>query len=310
VTAQKEITKVQELVYELKIEEVMIENVITVSPNNRMSELRDILRNHRISGVPVVEENKLVGIVSIEDFIKSLANSEVESPIKEKMTKVVKFLYSDEPLTNAIQKFEKYGYGRFPVVDRQKGNLVGILTKGNIIEGLLRQLEIDYHEEEIHRYRASHIFDDIVADNASIKLQYEITGQDFKRAGTASSELKTTLNRLGMNRDIVRRIAIASYEAEMNIVIYTDGGTISAEARPSQVEVEAIDSGPGIPDIQRAMQPGFSTAREWIRELGFGAGMGLNNIKRCADVMDLKSEVGQGTHLITTFYLSREDDKV
>lgn len=300
---KKEISKVQELVYELKIEQVMIRNLITVTPDNLMSELRVLLRDQRISGVPVVEQNKLVGIVSIEDYIKCLAEDEVDSPIKNKMTRKVQFLYSDERLTNAIHKFEKYGYGRFPVVDRHKGNLVGIITKGDIIEGLLRQLEINYHEEEIQRYRASHIFDDIVADSSSIMLQYKVAGHDFKRAGTASSELKTTLIRLGMDRDIVRRIAIASYEAEMNIVIYTDGGTIAAEARPDQVKVEANDCGRGIPDIERAMQPGYSTAPVWIRELGFGAGMGLNNIQRCADVMDLKSEVGQGTHLTTTFYL-------
>lgn len=300
---KKEISKVQELVYELKIEQVMIRNVITVAPHNLMSELRDLLRNHRISGVPVVEGNKLVGIVSIEDFIKCLAGGEVDSPIKDKMTREVKCLYSDEPLTYAIQEFDKYGYGRFPIIDRQNGNLVGMITKGDIIEGLLRRLEIDYHEEEIHRYRASHIFDDIVADRTSLMLQYEIAGKDFKRAGTASSEFKTTLRRLGLDRDVVRRVAIASYEAEMNIVIYTDGGTIAAEARPDQVKVEAIDSGPGIPDIAHAMQPGYSTAPEWIRELGFGAGMGLNNIKRCSDLMDLKSEVGQGTHLTITFYL-------
>lgn len=307
---KKAFSKVQELVYELKIEQVMTRNVVTVTPDNVMSELRDLLRAHRISGVPVVEENKLVGIVSIEDFIKCLADGEIGSLIKNKMTKEVQFLYADEPLINAVQKFDKYGFGRFPIFDRQQGNLVGIITKGDIIEGLLRQLEINFHEEEIHRYRASHIFDDIIADNSSLLLQYEISGQDFKRAGTASSGLKTTLRRLGIETEIVRRVAIASYEAEMNIVIYTDGGTIATEVRPDQVKLEAIDTGPGIPDIEAAMQPGFSTAPEWVRELGFGAGMGLNNIQRCADVMDLQSEVGKGTHLTTTFYLQgREDDK-
>ncbi|MDZ7289060.1 MAG: CBS domain-containing protein [candidate division KSB1 bacterium] len=300
---KKEISKVQELVYELKIEQVMTRNVVTVTPDNLISELRDLLRNHRISGVPVVEDNKLVGIVSIEDFIKCLAKGEIDSPVKNKMTREVQILYADEPLINAIQKFDEYGFGRFPIIDRQQGNLVGIITKGDIIEGLLRQLEVNYHEEEIHRYRASHIFDDIIADQSTLRLQYDIAGKDFKRAGTASSGLKTTLRRLGINPEVVRRVAIASYEAEMNIVIYTDGGTIAAEARPDQVKLEATDNGPGIPDIAQAMQPGFSTAPEWVRELGFGAGMGLNNIQRCADVMDLQSEVGKGTHLTTIFYL-------
>jgi CBS domain-containing protein/anti-sigma regulatory factor (Ser/Thr protein kinase) len=299
----KEITRVQELTYELKVEDVMTTDIVTVSPGDTMNELREILRVKRISGSPVLADNQLVGIISIEDLIKCLANGEMHTSIEAKMSKEIETLYADESLIHAVSKLSRYGFGRLPVIDRDQGNLVGILTKGDIIKGLLKKLEIEYHEEEIHRYQASHIFDDIVADKTSLHLQYNIVGQDFKRAGESASGLKKTLLRLGLHPQIARRVAIAAYEAEMNIVIFTDGGQISARLQPELIRIEASDSGPGIPDIEQAMQSGFSTASEWVRELGFGAGMGLPNIKKCADKMVLTSQVGKGTNIKATIYL-------
>ena len=289
-------TKVQELVYELKVRDAVTKTVITAGPETLMSELREILRSNQISGVPVMEGDKLIGIISIDDFINWSAGDRIDCPIKDKMTREVKALYEDEPLIHAVSKLDKTGFGRFPVINRH-GRLVGILSKGDIIERLLRKLEIDYHEEEIHRYRASHIFEDIVADKVLLTFQSHIKGQDFDRAGEASSSLKKTLHRLGIHPQIVRRAAIASYEAEMNVVIYTNGGDVIAQVRPDQINIFVSDSGPGIEDVEKAMQPGYSTASEWVRELGFGAGMGLVNIKKCADKMNLTSKVGQGTHL-------------
>jgi len=300
----KEVTKVQELVYELKVEQAMTRNVITVTPQTTVSQFREIMRVNRLSGTPVMENDELVGIISIEDLIKALANGDIEATVGQKMTREVKTLYSDEPLIQAIGRFTREGFGRFPVIDRQR-KLVGILTQGDIIRGVLRELEIDYHEEEIHRYRASHIFEDIIADRTSLRFEYSVVGQDFNRAGEASSGLKRTLSRLGIAPPTIRRVAIAAYEAEMNIVIFTGGGQLVAEVRPGRIKIEAIDNGPGIPDIEQAMQPGFSTAPEWVREMGFGAGMGLNNIQACADEMDLQSKVEEGTHLTTIIYLGR-----
>jgi len=298
----KEVTRVQELVYELKVEQAMTGDVVAVTPQTLMVEFREILRVNRISGTPVLENGELVGIVSIEDLIKALASSELEATVGEKMTTEVKTLYADEPLIQAVGKFARYGFGRFPAVDRQ-GKLVGILTQGDIVKGLLKRLEIDYHEEEIHRYRASHIFEDIVADEAALLFRYNVIGQDFTRAGEASSKLKRTLSRLGINPRIIRQVAIISYEAEMNIVIFTDGGELVAEVRPERIKIEAIDGGPGIPDIEKAMHPGFSTAPEWVREMGFGAGMGLLNIQACSDEMKLESTVGVETHLEAIVYV-------
>ncbi|MBN1979531.1 MAG: CBS domain-containing protein [Anaerolineae bacterium] len=297
----KEVTKLQELTYELKVSDAMTKNVVTTAPYVTMAELREILRTHRISGTPVLENGKLVGVVSLEDLINALADGELDVTVGEKMVRDVNTLYADEHLVHAVGQFARFNFGRFPVIDR-KGQLVGILTQGDIMRALLRELEVDYHTEEIRRYRASHIFQDIIADETALVFGYHVIGKDFNAAGKASSSLKITLNRLGIPPPVIRRVAVAAYEAEMNLVIYTAGGEIVAEVQPDRVRIEAIDSGPGIPDIEQAMQPGYSTAPEWVREMGFGAGMGLINIKSCSDVMRLDSTVDVGTHLEIVIY--------
>jgi CBS domain-containing protein/anti-sigma regulatory factor (Ser/Thr protein kinase) len=297
-----ELTKVQELVYELKIEQVMTKNVIWVTPECTIRELKELLRVKRISGVPVVHEGQLVGMISIENLIVALEKGELEATVGEKMTRRVVSVRADDSVVSAVNLFARLGYGRFPVVDAE-GKLVGILTKGDIVRGLLRQMEVQWHAEEIHRYRASHIFEDIESDQTGLILRYFIKAQDFVHGGEASSKIKRALDRLGANPRIVRRVAVAAYEAETNIIIHSYGGEMIAEIRPERMRLTAIDKGPGIADIEQAMQPGFSTAPDWIRELGFGAGMGLSNIKACADEMKLESEVGVGTRLELIFKL-------
>ncbi len=299
------ISKIQELVYEIRVGEVMKKDVFTVGPRTHMSVLRLILKENRFSGAPVIDKGELVGIISIEDFIKWLAGREEDCPIGEKMTRNIRTLYTDEPLTHAISKFEQHGFGRLIVIDRHSKKLEGILTKGDIVEGLLKKLEIDYDDEESRRLRIQHFFDDISADKTVLLFQYDVIGHDFKRAGECSSKLKATLKRLGLHPQTTRRVAIATYEAEMNLIIYTDGGHIRVRVEPHEILVRVEDSGPGIPDVEKALQPGYSTAPEWVRELGFGAGMGLNNIRKCASKMDLRSTVGKGTRL--GIYVSVED---
>jgi CBS domain-containing protein/anti-sigma regulatory factor (Ser/Thr protein kinase) len=297
------ISKIQELVYEIRVGDVMKGDVFTVSPQTHMSVLRVILQEKRISGAPVVDKGKLVGIISIEDFIKWLVDREQDCPIGEKMTRDVQTLCADEPLIHAVNKFEQHGFGRFAVIDRQNKKLRGIITKGDVVEGLLKKLEIDYHKEETQSDRIRHFFEDIFADKIALFFQYDVAGQDFKRAGESSSRLKATLGRLGLHPQVVRRVAIATYEAEMNLIIYTDGGKIRVRVEPHEILVKVEDTGPGIPDVKKALQPGFSTAPDWVRELGFGAGMGLNNISNCADRMNLRSTVGKGTHLSIHIYV-------
>jgi len=292
------LTRIQELVYELRVGDVMKKKVITVTPATRLNDLRGILRDNRISGTPVVEEGrKLVGIISIEDFISWLADGGDNCTVAEWMTGEVVTAYDDEPLVQAVNKLERLGFGRLPVLSRTTGELAGIVTKGDIMAGLLHKLEIDYHNAEIRKARSSHIFEDIVADRTALTLEYDVPGGNFSRAGVSAGGLKTTLLRLGIAAPTARRAAIATYEAEMNLIFFTPGGRITARVDPATIRIEAVDEGPGIPDIEKAMEPGFSTAPDWVRELGFGAGMGLKNIKNCSDRMNLTSTVGKGTRL-------------
>lgn len=289
--------KTQELILELKVQQAMTKQVITVEPENTMEDVRRILKERRISGIPVTKGGQLVGIVSVEGLIRALLNGAQHDPVERWMNADFMTLYADEPLVHAVQKFERHGFGRFPVVDRKTKALVGIMTKGDIIRCMLRRLESDFLEKETTQYRPSDWLSELASDQTTLGLRYCIEGANFEKAGEASSRLKQNLRRLGIPPDAARRITIASYEAEMNIVIFTPGGELTASIERGKVTVSAVDRGPGIPDVQLAMQPGYSTAPDWVRELGFGAGMGLPNIKNCSHELKLDSKVGEGTTL-------------
>lgn len=124
---------------------------------------------------------------------------------------------------------------------------------------------------------------------------FKIEGNNFANAGKAATEVKMILKQLGINSDIIRRVAIASYEAEMNVVMYARNAILNLEITPQQIKIVVEDEGPGIPDINLALKEGYSTATTEMREMGFGAGMGLPNIKRNADHLKIESEVGKGT---------------
>ncbi len=128
-----------------------------------------------------------------------------------------------------------------------------------------------------------------------MKLHYEVPGDDPSLAGRASTEVKRALGRLGVDPVEIKRVAVAMYEAEINMVIHAGGGMAEAEISPERVTVVLADRGPGIADLDLAMQEGYSTASESARELGFGAGMGLPNIKRNADDLNIETALGRGT---------------
>lgn len=135
---------------------------------------------------------------------------------------------------------------------------------------------------------------------SAIHLTYEVPGDDFTRAGEASGAVKKRLKALGYNPDAIRRVAIAMYEAEINMVIHAEGGYCDVDIYPDKVEILLADKGPGIPDVEKAMQAGFSTAPDNVRNLGFGAGMGLPNIKKYTDDMRIETEIDVGTNLYLT----------
>ena len=136
-----------------------------------------------------------------------------------------------------------------------------------------------------------------------LHLTYQVPGDDFTRAGEASGDVKHKLKKLGYEPDAVRRVSIAMYEGEINMVIHAEGGTISVSVSDDAVTMVLADRGPGIPDIDKAMQEGYSTAREDVRSLGFGAGMGLPNMKRFTDEMQIDTVIGEGTTITMKVYL-------
>jgi anti-sigma regulatory factor (Ser/Thr protein kinase) len=255
-----------------------------------------------------VEKDKLVGIISQEDLMRALADGKLGTPIHQYMTKKVKVIKTFEPVVKAIEIFTRTNIGRMPVLDEQD-KLAGMITKGDITRGVLVAIRKDYQEEEIRRYRASHLFEDITSDRTSLILRYKIKPGDFVNGGQASSHIKRALLRLGAPPQLARQCGIAVYEAEMNLIIHTtNGGVLRVQVEPHRILMQTSDDGPGIPDLQKALTPGWSTASQLARTMGFGAGMGLVNIKRCVDKMEIDSAPGKGTKLMLEIHL-RADEK-
>ena len=138
---------------------------------------------------------------------------------------------------------------------------------------------------------------------SALKWTYEVDGTDFTRAGEASSNVKKKLRALGVPSDVIRKVSIALYEGEINMVIHANGGVIDVEMSPDRIDMVLKDTGKGIPDIDKAMQAGYSTAADEVRSLGFGAGMGLPNMKKNTDEMRIESTVGVGTTVYMTVYI-------
>lgn len=134
--------------------------------------------------------------------------------------------------------------------------------------------------------------------SSQIHLTYYVSPDDFTRAGEASSDVKSKLKQMGLSPEAVRKVAIAMYEGEINMVIHAEGGNIDVTISEDEIVMVLADKGPGIPDIELAMQDGYSTAPDKVRALGFGAGMGLPNMKKYSDEMEIQTEIGIGTTVI------------
>lgn len=298
-----EINRVEELSYDLKIHEVMTAALKTASPDMPLSKVLELLRLNRISGLPVVENDKLVGVLSLEDIVRALQKNDLSALTSQYMTCEVVTVNSYDSIVNAMRTFTEKQLGRLPVID-ENHNLVGMITKGDITRGILVALQKDYKAEEVRRYRASHLFEDIISERTTLVLRYTIKAGDFTQGGVASSHIKRALLRLGADPQITRRCCIAVYEAEMNLIIHTtNGGILKLEVEPHRITMSATDEGPGIADTEKVFEAGYSTATEQVREMGFGAGMGLVNMKRCVDEIELTSEMGKGSKLVMRIYI-------
>lgn len=137
----------------------------------------------------------------------------------------------------------------------------------------------------------------------NITREYEINAGDFNQAGEGSIQIKRTLNALGFDNEIVRRVAVCAYESEMNVVMHGGDGTLTLTVDDTGIVLEVKDNGPGIDDVNLALKEGYSTARNEYREMGFGAGMGLPNIRKNADALEINSSDGKGTYLTISFWI-------
>ncbi|WP_304226614.1 CBS domain-containing protein [Gracilinema caldarium] len=294
-------TVILELIYRLKIKDVMTTALITAKRTDTLRHIQALMRENYITGVPIAEDQRLLGIVSIDDIVTALDKGYIDDVADRRMTRNVIVLEDDMPLSFAISYLNKYRYGRFPVLNKAR-ELVGIITSKDVIRTLLVEIN-----REVLRLEKNN--PPPVADSASSReLQFTTTRYDFEGAGHASTEIKKVLKELNLDPKLIRRIAIASYELEINQVVHSYGGTISCSILPDRVVITALDKGPGIENIELALQEGWSTANEWIRSLGFGAGMGLANTKRVSDEFIIESSLGGPTKVISTiFFKGRED---
>jgi CBS domain-containing protein len=302
INTEKAPTLISELVLKLKIRDVMNKGVVTATKSSTLRTIQRLMKEKRITGVPIIAAEKLLGIISMDDIVNALDHGYIEEKAEKHMTTDLIVLEDDMPLSFAISYFDKFKYGRFPVVDKQR-NLVGMVTRGDIISNLLVEVtkEVDELEKKIEKPETVEL---------SLKhKEYKIAKYDFANAGKPSNEIKKILKDGGMDPKLLRRIAITSYELEMNIVVHTLGGKLIVDLNDDYIEITAKDPGPGIADVDKALQEGFSTAEDWIRSLGFGAGMGLPNVKRVSDEFEIKSIVGKGTTVRSRIYLKPRGGK-
>jgi CBS domain-containing protein len=290
--------RVQELIYGLKIGEVMTRKVFAVSRNCTMRDVQVIMKKNSITGVPVVDSQRVVGIVSMNDFMNAVEQSRMDDLVPRWMVGEVQTLAEEMPLSFAISAFNKFSFRRFPVVNK-KNELVGIITFRNINLALIRELSRQLREmEHQHEHPAEPAVD-------FVKV-YQLHRYDFENGGKASSEIKKLLQQRGVSAKLLRRIAVASYELEINLVAHSIGGMLSFDINADRVKISSHDRGPGIANVEQALTEGFSTANEWIRSQGFGAGMGLPNVKRVSDDFAIQSAVGLGTMIRATINLNPE----
>lgn len=278
---------VSEIILKLKVRDVMQKELITVSEDISLKTIQGIMKKSGITGLPIVSGSSIIGIVSMDDIINALDNRYIDELAGQHMSVNPVTLEDDMPLTIAISYFDKFKFGRFPVLNKNK-ELVGMVSQGDILSRLLYEITLEVKALE-DKYEKPH---EIEMERSS--KTFTIKSHDFENAGRASGEIKKFMKQKGINSQLLRRIAVASYELEINVVVHSMGGSLTFNTENGYVEIIAKDCGPGIEDIDTALKDGFTTATDTIRAHGFGAGMGLTNVQRVTDNFDIKSS-SEGT---------------
>ena len=293
---------IMELLQRLRVKDVMrAHNIHSVVRTDSMRFAQNLMKRNKISGVPVVEDKRLFGIVSVNDIIKALEGEWITEPVAKHMVTNLVVLEEDMPIAFAIKYFQNYSFGRFPVLNKNR-DFVGIVTQRDLTKVLMNELT-----KELVRLEGKPVAETKVKSEGALPYysmrQFPVVRNDLNNAGKAANEIKRMLAEAGVDKKIIRRFAVAAYELEINVCIHSLGGSVTFILDTEKATVIAKDKGPGIKDIEWACQDGTSTANDWIRSMGFGAGMGLANSKRVADNFDIQSKIPTGTTVICEFKL-------
>ena len=300
----RKVSVAQILVYDLRVYDAMSRPPITATSQATLRQIQLLMKQHKISGVPITDAGELRGLISIEDIITALDQGHINAPVTTWMSRNLCILRDYFSLVRAVSEFDRHGYGRFPVLNAT-GQLVGILTRGDITTCLMHHLE--RRAEEAVASEAVLVAKRTPEATEELALRAHVKSGDFDSAGKLSQRMRAVLRERGIDPDVRRRAAIVAYEAETNIIIHSLGGDIDVQILPEQVTITAVDHGPGIEDTDLAMREGWSTAGPLARELGFGAGMGLPNMKKCSDKFDIQSVLGQGTRVYSEILLRKAE---
>lgn len=288
---------VWDVLLRLKVRDAMSRTVHCASRSDTFRSLKAIMKEKNISGMPIVEDGRLLGLVTINDIMNAMDLGTADEPVGKTMTRDLIVLEEDMPLTFAVSHLNKYPYRRYPVIDKNK-HLIGVITSRRILAALVREMDKEIRELE------AKIQEQATAVQNEYHNEYFIKRLDFENAGRASYAIKKVLKDRGLPPDIVRRASVAAYELEINIVVHSNGGKLTFHLTPDILTIRAIDEGPGIENVADAMREGFSTANDWIRSLGFGAGMGLPNAKRFSDDFQIESLPGGSTSVTSIIHTS------
>ncbi len=287
----------------LKVRDVMTHPILTARPSDTLRQIQQTMKKNRITGVPVTDTaGTLLGIVSMDDIISALDSGWIEDPAALHMTTKVIVLRDTMSLSFCVSYFNRFSFGRFPVLDGDD-RVVGIVTASDVVSTLL--VALNREMEKIEQTAPPEQGSAATAEGPGGErvIEFRTEPFNFEIAGQASTEIKKVLKAAGVDAAVSRRVGIASYELEINQVIHSSGGVMRYVITGDTLSIEARDRGPGIPDLEKAMTEGFSTATDRVRALGFGAGMGLPNTKRVSDSFSIESSASEGTVVRASFNL-------
>ncbi len=306
---KKNLKKYADIFSNIKATDVMTKNVTTLTPENKVSQAKEMMRIKKISGIPILDKkDKLIGIISLEDIIKALEFNKINEPIQNVMTTNVITLNSGDNLADIVEKFDILKLRRFPVVDKNN-KIQGIISRVDILHGILEKFNLIYSHDKKRSSTLSQEISLITGEKLLIneaEFHFSIDNVDIIAAGTGAALLQQFLKKKEIDNEIIRRIGIATYEAETNVVIHSKSiGDILCFIKEDRIIIRITDKGIGIEDLEKAMEEGFTTASDYVKEFGFGAGMGIQNMKRFTDKLVIISEKKKGTQVEMVFYTDK-----